>query len=156
MYILYIHDSRHWMSRLYIEHVRRNHHRFFFQHPRRNHVIKMLPRLHPRRSLLLSLSSWLKKKNRKEVEEIKTGSSRGKLKLVRHFSYCCWSAGLKCKKYSTNETILIIFSKIHNFSSLKKLIHITPYFTVVNTSICISATSLLLTNKKRRVFLSVM
>ena len=140
------------MSRLYIEHVRHNHHRFFFQHPRRNHVIKMLPRLHPRRSLLLSLSSWLKKKNRKEVEKIKTGNSRGKLKLDRHFSYCCWSAGLKCKKYSTNETILIIFSKNHNFSSIKKLIHITAYFTVVNTSICISATSLLLTNKKRRFF----
>ena len=45
-----------------------------------------------------------------------------------------------------------LYSKIHNFSSLKKLIHITPYFTVINTSICISATSFLLTNKKRRLF----
>ena len=44
---------------------------------------------------------------------------------------------------------IVLESKNHDFSSLKKLIHITPHFTVVNTYICVSATSLLLTNKKR-------
>ena len=46
------------------------------------------------------------------------------------------------------KTTYVLESVDHNFSSNKKLIHVTPHFTVVNTSICISATSLLLTNKK--------